>query len=100
MADDDKKEETAPLRRLVNIYVKPKEGVDAKTLHEKIVKEVVSQPQYKMKWDPTVKIEGGKIYSSFTINEEADFFEEVMDPIECYWDEVEGHDIVFQTVME
>ena len=29
MADDDKKEETGPSRRVVNIWVKPKAGVDA-----------------------------------------------------------------------
>lgn len=93
-------EEEKVLRRLVNIWVQPKEGVDATALHKKITETVVSQPDYKMTWDPKFKIENGRIYSSFTINEEADFHEEVMDAIEMMYDEVDGQDIVFQTVME
>ena len=96
----DKEEEEQPSRRLVNIWVKPKAGVDAAALFKKITETVVSQPEYKIKWDESVKYENDKIYAGFTIAEEADFFEEVMDQIEMMYDEVDGQDIVFQTVME
>ena len=87
-------------RRVVNILVKPKAGVECDALWKKMTAEIKSQPEYKLKWDENVKFESGKIYASFTINEEADFHEEVMDYIEMMEDEVDGQDIVFQTVME
>ena len=90
-------EEEKPSRRVVNIWVKPKDGLDPAALHKKIT-ETVLPPT--MKWEEGVKVEDGKIYSSFTINEEIDFFEEVMDAIEMMYDEVEGQDIIFQSVME
>jgi len=80
-------EETGASRRLVNIWVQPKAGVDAKGLQKKIVETVVSQPEYNIKWDESAEFKNNKIYLSFTINEEADFFEEVMDMIEMMYDE-------------
>ena len=88
---EEKEEETGPSRRGVSIWIKPKDGVDPVALHKKITETVLSKPEYNMKWDDKVKIESGKIYSSFVINEEADFFEEVMDPIEMLYDEGRLH---------
>mmetsp|Transcript_38996 Transcript_38996/g.58587 ORF Transcript_38996/g.58587 Transcript_38996/m.58587 type:complete len:95 (+) Transcript_38996:126-410(+) len=87
-------------RRLVSIMVKPKAGVDAVALYDKIKSEVTSQEEYKIKWDDACKVENGKIYTSFTIALEADFDEEVMEVIECMEDEVEDQQITYQAAME
>jgi hypothetical protein len=94
------KEEEVPQRRMANIWIQPKAGVDAEALFKKITTTVVSQPEYKIQWDESVKYENGRIYAAFTINEEADIYDEVMDQIEMMYDEVEGQDIIFQVVME
>mmetsp|Transcript_455 Transcript_455/g.559 ORF Transcript_455/g.559 Transcript_455/m.559 type:complete len:95 (-) Transcript_455:276-560(-) len=87
-------------RRLVSIMVKPKAGVDAVALYDKIKSEVTSQEEYKIKWDDACKVENGKIYTSFTIALEADFDEEVMEVIECMEDDVEDQQITYQAAME
>ena len=99
-APEAEAEGSSESRRVVNILVKPKAGIDPPTLFKTIKDTVVSQPEYKLLWDENVKYEGGTIYASFTINEDADLHEEVMDYIEMMEDEVDGQDIVFQTVME
>ena len=100
MSEDNKEEKPQESRRVVNIWVKPKAGIECEALWKKMTSDIKSQPDYKLKWDDNVKFEGGKIYASFTIAEEADFHEEVMDEIEMMEDDVDGQDIVFQTVME
>lgn len=80
--------------------VKPKAGVDAVALYDKIKSEVTSQEEYKIKWDDACKVENGKIYTSFTIALEADFDEEVMEVIECMEDDVEDQQITYQAAME
>jgi archaellin len=87
-------------RRLVAIIVTPVAGVDPVALYAKITSTILSQPEYKLKWDETCKVESGKIYASFTIGEEADFHEEVMDHIEMMDEEVAKQSITFQGVME
>uniref|UniRef100_A0A7S2YLX3 Translation elongation factor EF1B beta/delta subunit guanine nucleotide exchange domain-containing protein n=1 Tax=Entomoneis paludosa TaxID=265537 RepID=A0A7S2YLX3_9STRA len=87
-------------RRLVAIMVKPVDGVDAKGLYKKIKETVVSQPEYKLKWDDECKVEDGKIYVSFTIGLEADFDEEVMEVIEYMEDEVADQQVTYQAAME
>eukprot|EP00527_Entomoneis_sp_CCMP2396_P004435 CAMPEP_0198145558 /NCGR_PEP_ID=MMETSP1443-20131203/24321_1 /TAXON_ID=186043 /ORGANISM="Entomoneis sp., Strain CCMP2396" /LENGTH=203 /DNA_ID=CAMNT_0043809245 /DNA_START=63 /DNA_END=674 /DNA_ORIENTATION=- len=87
-------------RRLVAIMVKPCAGVDPQGLYKKIKETVVSQPEYKIKWDETCKVEDGKIYASFTIGLEADFDEEVMEVIEYMEGEVADQQITYQAAME
>lgn len=100
MSDKEEEKPQEPARRVVNIWVKPKAGIECDALWKKMTTDIKSQPDYKLKWDDNVKFEGGKVYASFTIAEEADFHEEVMDEIEMMEDDVDGQDIVFQTVME
>lgn len=68
--------------------------------HQKITETIVSQPEYKLKWDDKCKIEDGKIHTSFTIALAADFDEEVMEVLEMMEDEVAGQEITFQSAME
>ena len=96
---DDEQGETEP-RRLVAIAVKPCPGVDPETLYKKITTEITSRPEYKLKWDDKCKVEGGKIYASFTIHLDADFDEEVMEMIEMMEDEVAGQEVTFMNAME
>ena len=87
-------------RRMVAIAVTPKAGIDPQAMYEKIKTEITSQPQYKLKWDDDCKVEGGKIYASFTIALEADFDEEVMEWIEMMEDDVQNQEVTFQSAME
>eukprot|EP00522_Entomoneis_paludosa_P013316 CAMPEP_0172456852 /NCGR_PEP_ID=MMETSP1065-20121228/18142_1 /TAXON_ID=265537 /ORGANISM="Amphiprora paludosa, Strain CCMP125" /LENGTH=764 /DNA_ID=CAMNT_0013210141 /DNA_START=63 /DNA_END=2357 /DNA_ORIENTATION=- len=87
-------------RRIVAIMVKPVDGVDPQGLYKKIKETVVSQPEYKIKWDDECKVDGGKIYASFTIALEADFDEEVMEVIEYMEDEVADQQVTYQAAME
>mmetsp|Transcript_5762 Transcript_5762/g.8179 ORF Transcript_5762/g.8179 Transcript_5762/m.8179 type:complete len:97 (+) Transcript_5762:159-449(+) len=96
MSDEKPQEE----RRMVNITVKAASGVDPEGLFKKITTEIVSQPEYKLKWDDTHKVEGDTIHMSFTIGLEADFDEEVMEVIEMMEDEVANQQIIFQTALE
>eukprot|EP00527_Entomoneis_sp_CCMP2396_P009584 CAMPEP_0198136490 /NCGR_PEP_ID=MMETSP1443-20131203/137_1 /TAXON_ID=186043 /ORGANISM="Entomoneis sp., Strain CCMP2396" /LENGTH=102 /DNA_ID=CAMNT_0043797715 /DNA_START=60 /DNA_END=368 /DNA_ORIENTATION=- len=87
-------------RRMVSIMVKPCDGVDAEGLYAKIKETIVSQPEYKLKWDDACKIEDGKIYTSFTIATAADFDEEVMEVIEYMEGEVASQLVTYQVAME
>ena len=87
-------------RRLVAIAVKPCAGVDPEGLYKKITETITSQPEYKLKWDDKCKVDGGKIYASFTIHLEADYDEEVMEMIEMMEDEVAGQEVTFMNAME
>mmetsp|Transcript_10480 Transcript_10480/g.28978 ORF Transcript_10480/g.28978 Transcript_10480/m.28978 type:complete len:196 (+) Transcript_10480:60-647(+) len=93
-------EELDEERRMVAIMVKPVAGVDPEGLYKKITETIKSQPQYKLKWDEKCKVDGGKIYASFTIALEADFDEEVMEYIEYMEDEVADQQITYQAAME
>eukprot|EP00567_Pseudictyota_dubia_P001556 CAMPEP_0197465360 /NCGR_PEP_ID=MMETSP1175-20131217/64499_1 /TAXON_ID=1003142 /ORGANISM="Triceratium dubium, Strain CCMP147" /LENGTH=94 /DNA_ID=CAMNT_0043001371 /DNA_START=112 /DNA_END=396 /DNA_ORIENTATION=- len=92
--------EGAEGRRIVNFIVTPCAGVDPEGLYKKITEEIKSQPEYGLKWDEKCKVDGGKIYASFTISGDADFDEEVMEVIEMMEDEVEKQEVTFQSVME
>ena len=85
---------------MVAIAVRPCDGVDPHALYKKMKETITSQPEYKLKWDESCKVEGGKIYASFTIAVEADFDEEVMEMIEMMEDEVAGQEVTFQSAME
>lgn len=85
---------------MVNIFVKPCDGVDPEALYAKIKAEVTSQEEYNLKWDDTCKIQDGQIHTSFTIALEADFDEEVMEIIEMMESEVADQGVIFQTAME
>lgn len=87
-------------RRMVAIMVKPVDGVDPEGLYKKITETITSQPEYKIKWDDKCKVDNGKIYASFTIAVEADFHEEVMEPIEYMEDEVADQQVTYQAAME
>lgn len=88
-------------RRMVALSIKPVDGVDPQALYTKIKQEIVSQPEFKLKWDDACKVEKGKIYTSFTIAVEADYDEEVCEMIECMEDEVAGApEITFMNVFE
>ena len=87
-------------RRLVAMAIKPVAGVDPQALYTKIKTEIVSQPEYKIKWDENCKVENGKIYASFTIAVEADYDEEVCEMIEMMEDEVAGQEVTFMNVFE
>lgn len=93
-------EELKEERRMVAIAIRPCPGIDAATLYAKIKAEILSQPEYKLKWDDECKIEGGRIRTSFTIALEADFDEEVMEMLEMMEDEVAGQEVIFQSAME
>mmetsp|Transcript_85012 Transcript_85012/g.118114 ORF Transcript_85012/g.118114 Transcript_85012/m.118114 type:complete len:98 (-) Transcript_85012:129-422(-) len=97
MSEEEPKQEE---RRMVAIAVKPVAGVDPEGLYKKIKETITSQPEYKLKWDETCKVEDGKIYASFTIALEADFDEEVMEMIEMMEDEVANQEVTFQSAME
>ena len=87
-------------RRIVAIMVKPVSGVDPEALYKEIKTTVVSQPEYKIKWDDACKVDGGKIYASFTIALDADFHEEVMEVIEYMEDKVADQQVTYQAAME
>jgi Glutathione S-transferase, C-terminal domain len=87
-------------RRMVAMAIQPVAGVDPQALYTKIKTEIVSQPDYALKWDDACKIENGKIYASFTIAVEADYDEEVCDMIEMMEDQVAGQEVTFMNVFE
>ena len=87
-------------RRVVNIQVKPCEGVDPEALYKEIKETVTSQPEYKLKWEENCKVENGEIITSFTIALEADFDEEVMEVIEMMEDKVANQQVTFQMALE
>lgn len=88
-------------RRFVNITVKPCDGVDPQALYETIKETITSQPEYKLKWEDSCKVDKhGQIVTSFTIALEADFDEEVMDVLECMQGQVASQQVTFQTAME
>ena len=93
-------EEEQQERRVVNITVKPCDGVDPETLYTKIKETITSQPEYKLKWEDKCTVTNGEIVTSFTIALEADFDEEVMDVLECMEGEVASQQVTFQTAME
>ena len=93
-------EEQQQERRVVNITVKPCDGVDPEALYKKIKETITSQPEYKLKWEDSCKVENGEIVTSFTIALEADFDEEVMEVLECMEGEVASQQVTFQTAME
>ena len=97
---EEKSEELKEERRMVAIAIRPCPGVDPLALYEKIKSEVVSQPEYKLKWDDECKVESGRIRTSFSIGLEADFDEEVMDVLEMMEGEVASQEIIFQSAME
>ena len=80
--------------------IRPVEGVDPQGLYTKIKTEIVSQPEYKLKYDDACKVENGKIYFSFTIAVEADYDEEVMEYLECMEGEVASQEVTFMNVFE
>ena len=85
---------------MVAFAVKPCDGVDPLALYQKIKETITSQPHYNLKWDDACKVEGGKIYASFTIHLDADFDEEVMEMIEMMEDEVASQEVTFMNAME
>lgn len=87
-------------RRIVATVTKPKDGVDAQALYAKIKETVTAEPESKLKWDETCKIEDGKIYASFTIGLAADFDEEVIEIIQMMEDEVASCEVTFMSAME
>ena len=87
-------------RRMVAIVIKPCDGVDPQALYKKIVETITAEPDSKLKWDETCKVEDGKIYASFTIGLEADFDEEVMEMIEMMEGEVATSEVTFMSAME
>ena len=74
--------------------------MNPEALYKEIKTTVVSQPEYKIKWDDACKVDGGKIYASFTIALEADFDEEVMEVIEYMEDKVADQQVTYQAAME
>merc|ERR1719253_1457919 len=58
---EPKEEELKEERRLVAISIRPCSGVDAAALYAKIKNDIISQPEYKLKWDDECVIEGGMI---------------------------------------
>ena len=91
---------------MVAISVTPCSGVDPITLYQKIKDETMqfaseNGSTSNLSWDKEAKIDGNKIYASFTINLEADFDEEVMEIIEMMEEEfVENSQVTFQSAME
>jgi len=92
--------ENAQERRLVNISVKPCDGVEPETLYKKITETVKGEADSNVLWDEACKVDAGQIYASFTINVDADFDEEVMEWIEYMEDEVESCNVTFQAALE
>ena len=64
---DDKQEENTEERRIVAIMIKPCDGVDPEGLYKKITETIKGSEEAKVKWDEKCKVDGGKIYASFTI---------------------------------
>lgn len=89
-------------RRVVVIGIQPCPGIDPHTLYEKIKAQIVSQPEYNLKWDDHCKLIGttNKIQATFTIALQADFDEEVMDVLEMMEDDIQSSEITFQSAME